>query len=72
LTIVEEEDVTIDDISCIVLELQPTILPSSGHAKRPIPNEYDPIRNIGEVPNQQAPTNPVRDPRRGSIVLSSS
>lgn len=73
LTIVEEEDVMIDDISCIVVEIKnsPEIL--TRHSKRPLPVE----EIFHDVPEEQvqtlrrAPTIKeivVRDPRRGSFV----
>ncbi|OMJ67158.1 hypothetical protein SteCoe_35761 [Stentor coeruleus] len=73
-TIVEEEDVMIDDISCIVLEIKRTDEILAKHSKRPVPMD-----DVGEkVPDdgageglRRAPTLKeiaVRDPRRGSIV----
>ncbi|OMJ76126.1 hypothetical protein SteCoe_24569 [Stentor coeruleus] len=72
-SIVEDEDVMIDDISCIVLELK----------KGDIPIQFNPKKNIGVVEEtanenddmqqhlKKAPTvNEIvtRDPRRGSLV----
>ena len=73
LSIVEEEDVMIDDISCIVLEF----------IKSQAPSEFRPVRNLineeitfeGETKQigvRRAPTLKdivTRDPRRGSLVL---
>ena len=73
-TIVEEEDVMIDDISCIVFEIKrSTGTNVMKHSKRPVPVE----EVAGEVPAgeenelKRAPTIKeikVRDPRRGSFV----
>lgn len=77
-TIVEEEDVVIDDISCIVLELNRGNFNAIGnvkHVKRPAP--VDDTKEIVEVVNdskfelKRAPTLKeivVNDPRRGSVV----
>lgn len=77
-TIVEEEDVVIDDISCIVLEINKGVSGTHGtvrHVKRPAP--VDDTKEIVEVMNEsknelkRAPTLKeiaVNDPRRGSVV----
>jgi serine/threonine protein phosphatase PrpC len=72
--IIEEEDVMIDDISCIVLEIRRNDETLARHSKRPVPME-----EVAEAPHEvepqeglrRAPTLKeiaVRDPRRGSIV----
>lgn len=71
-TIVEEEDVMIDDISCIVVEINRNEAVLAKHSKRPVPVE-DIIENDEneEEGFRRAPTLKeisVRDPRRGSIV----
>jgi serine/threonine protein phosphatase PrpC len=72
-TIVEEEDVMIDDISCIVLEIKKDSGVVLKHNKRPVPMEEvkDEV-NEDEAPTlKRAPTLKeisVRDPRRGSFV----
>lgn len=67
-TIVEEEDVLIDDISCVVLELQ------DSHLKLALPPYRLAVSNLamtplekgsGSVPKSQVK---VRDPRRGSVT----
>ena len=72
-TIVEEEDVMIDDISCIVLEIKKGDGVLKTHSKRPIPieeiNEHVPEEEASGL--RKAPTLKdiaVRDPRRGSFV----
>ncbi|CAG9328007.1 unnamed protein product [Blepharisma stoltei] len=73
MSILEEEDVIVDDISCIILELQPATISLSAHEKRPIPNDHSPHREIEDLSNQEiAESASVRDPRRGSIILSAS
>jgi serine/threonine protein phosphatase PrpC len=73
-TIVEEEDVMIDDISCIVLEIRRNDEILARHSKRPVPIEEVPLAPHDEEPQEglrRAPTLKeiaVRDPRRGSIV----
>lgn len=74
LTIVEEEDVMIDDISCIILELKPSQILASAHEKRPVPTNHIPSREIEEISagnNNLGSTGnmSVRDPRRGSMVV---
>jgi hypothetical protein len=72
-TIVEEEDVMIDDISCIVIEMRKNLGAGVKHSKRPVPME-DISQEVpeGEAEGlRRAPTIKeitVRDPRRGSIV----
>ena len=73
-TIVEEEDVMIDDISCIVLEIRRNDEILAKHSKRPVPMEEVPEAPHDVEPQEglrRAPTLKeiaVRDPRRGSIV----
>ena len=72
-TIVEEEDVMIDDISCIVLEIRKGESLLMKHSKRPVPVE-EVVENVPEEETgglRRAPTLKdiaVRDPRRGSFV----
>ena len=71
-TIVEEEDVVIDDISCIVLEFAKSAGTAIRHFKRPPP--VDETVDKGQALDQslkRAPTLKdiaVKDPRRGSVV----
>ena len=73
-TIVEEEDVMIDDISCIVFEIKRTAGTNVvKHSKRPVPVEdiTHEVEEAGENQLKRAPTIKeikVRDPRRGSFV----
>jgi len=75
-TIVEEEDVMIDDISCIVVEINRVEGVLAKHSKRPVPVEEVKEKDEGEGEGEdegfrRAPTLKeisVRDPRRGSIV----
>lgn len=73
-TIVEEEDVMIDDISCIVLEINRSAGMILKHNKRPLPMEEveDKVEEESEQGGlKRAPTLKeikVRDPRRGSFV----
>ena len=72
-TIVEEEDVMIDDISCVVLELKRSSGLLTKHSKRPVPVEEVPEKILEEPEEglRRAPTLKeiaVRDPRRGSFV----
>jgi serine/threonine protein phosphatase PrpC len=71
-SIVEEEDVTIDDISCVVIEIQ-----ASGHTlvhrtKRPLPQEISlPLELTQEMEFKRAPSIKevtIRDPKRSSVV----
>ena len=70
LAIVEEEDVLIDDISCVVLELK------SSHLLRPRPPERTNVLKPEVVAAMQAGAGAsipksqvkVRDPRRGSVT----
>jgi serine/threonine protein phosphatase PrpC len=73
LSIVQEEDVMIDDISCVVLELKKSTGFISKHLKKPVPVEeissHVPEENSSGL--RRAPTLKeinVRDPRRGSFV----
>lgn len=76
-TIVEEEDVMIDDISCIVLEINKNSGIVLKHNKRPLPVEEVKDKEEDEVEQSglmRAPTLKeikVRDPRRGSFVADS-
>ena len=72
-TIVEEEDVMIDDISCIVLEINKNSGVVLKHNKRPVPVEevVDEVPEVESEGLKRAPTLKevtVRDPRRGSFV----
>lgn len=72
-TIVEEEDVMIDDISCIVLEIKKNSGVVLKHNKRPVPVEEvkDEVQEDEAPALKRAPTLKeitVRDPRRGSFV----
>ena len=75
-TIVEEEDVMIDDISCIVIELRNREGLLKRHSKRPVPVEEVVVEVLEQEVSglRRAPTLKeiaVRDPRRGSIVSES-
>lgn len=68
-TIVEEEDVLIDDISCVVLELQ------DSHLKLAVPPNRLAISNLAMTPLDRSSGTSVpksqvkvRDPRRGSVT----
>jgi serine/threonine protein phosphatase PrpC len=67
LTIVEEEDVLIDDISCVVVEL----MESNLRLARPPGRVNAPNLDAADVPNSHASIKTseakVRDPRRGSV-----
>ena len=69
LVIVEEEDVIVDDISCVVIEMRESIV----HIVQPpdrcqVPNmDAKDAPNVVEVASIPASTVKVRDPRRGSI-----
>lgn len=72
-TIVEEEDVMIDDISCIVVEIRRNAEVGIKHSKRPVPIEEVSEKVVEEEGEglKRAPTIKeitVRDPRRGSFV----
>jgi hypothetical protein len=69
-TIVEEEDVVIDDISCIVLEFTKSSGSGIKHFKRPPPVD-ETVDKDHEAGLKRAPTLKdvtVQDPRRGSVV----
>lgn len=68
LSIVEEEDVLIDDISCVVVELKE----SSLHLVQPPSRSQAPNLDAGDLPGREAASIPtsfvrVRDPRRNSV-----
>jgi hypothetical protein len=72
-TIVEEEDVMIDDISCIVFEINRNAGAVIKHLKRPVPVEDvgNDLVDGDDKTLKRAPTLKeiqVRDPRRGSFV----
>lgn len=68
-TIVEEEDVLIDDISCVILELQ------DSHLKLALPPNRLAVSNLAMTPLEKGSGTSipksqvkVRDPRRGSVT----
>ena len=68
LSIVEEEDVLIDDISCVVVELKEANL----HLVQPPCRSQAPNLDAGDLPGREAASIPtslvrVRDPRRNSV-----
>ena len=68
LSIVEEEDVIIDDISCVVAEL----MESSMHLVLPPSRLNVPNLDASDIPERQVPSIPraetnLRDPRRSSV-----
>ncbi|OMJ74299.1 hypothetical protein SteCoe_26823 [Stentor coeruleus] len=71
-SIVEEEDVSIDDITCIVIEIQASGGTLVQHTKRPRPEELSlPLDSIQEIEFKRAPSIKevtIRDPKRSSVV----
>jgi serine/threonine protein phosphatase PrpC len=74
-SIVEEEDVVIDDITCVVVEIHAGGKTLAQHQKRPLPLDLTlPIdlgEGIQEVEFVRAPTMKevnIRDPKRSSVV----
>jgi serine/threonine protein phosphatase PrpC len=73
-TIVEEEDVIIDDISCIVIEIKRSNEVLAEHSKGLIPKENAELKATDDHSGEGANTNRrsgnanIRDPRRGSSV----
>lgn len=70
-TIVEEEDVIIDDISCVIIELISESV-DLGRQSGAVPDaNAEPVEQIEHMPIRRAPTThdiKTRDPRRGSVV----
>ena len=72
-SIVEDEDVIIDDISCIVMEFRKSEIPICNFQSRGVVEVEEPSRDAEESQKglKKAPTlNQIitRDPRRGSVV----
>ncbi|OMJ73820.1 hypothetical protein SteCoe_27402 [Stentor coeruleus] len=71
-SIVEEEDVTIDDITCAVIEIQASGHTLVHHTKRPLPEEISlPLELTQEMEFKRAPSIKevtIRDPKRSSVV----
>lgn len=72
LSIVEEEDVAIDDITCVVIEIQASGGTLVQHTKRPRPEELSlPLDSLQEIEFKRAPSIKevtIRDPKRSSVV----
>lgn len=74
-SIVEEEDVCIDDITCIVIEIKESSLLMKQHSRRPVPENVTlSLEEIDENQLIRAPTIVeivIRDPKRSSVVAES-
>ena len=70
--IVEEEDVVINDISCIIIEIKEAGNIIRQHSKRPLPSQMSLLyednheANVFRAPTIKEVT--IRDPKRGSVV----
>lgn len=72
-SIIEQEDVLVDDISCVILELsQSGDLLNNEYVRSGTLREIEVDRDIGDGIQRSPTLNEVqlRDPRRGSIVLN--
>lgn len=71
-TIVEEEDVMVDDISCLIIEMNNTRFNIDMKQHGKIPDFHTPSGNIDNdflLKTTLIPEIEVRDPRRGSFVV---